>query len=48
MLELMEERNRLQDEFVTFAQNHQDVLQRFDVMVAEETQKRLQELSERR
>lgn len=46
MLELMEERNRLQDEFVTFTQNHQDVLQRFDVMVAEETQKRLQELSE--
>jgi hypothetical protein len=42
----MEERNHLQDELATFTQTHQDVLQYFDKMVAEETQKRLQELSE--
>jgi hypothetical protein len=46
LLELMDERNRLQDEYKSFVQTHQDVLQRFDVMVVEETQKRLQELSE--
>jgi hypothetical protein len=46
LLELMEERNRLQDEYTAFVQTHQDVLQRFDAVVREETQKRLQELAE--
>lgn len=46
LLELMEERNRLQDEHTAFVQTHQDVLQHFDALVDEEIQKRLQELSE--
>ena len=44
--ELMNEHNRLQDEYTAFIQTHQEVLQRFDTLVSEETQKRLQGLSE--